>query len=82
MNGMKPIDDVETEGASGREYLDALGVAKRFGMSRSLVFKLAYSGGLPSISIRMPGAKQGKRIFRVAEVREFLRRHAGQAGSR
>ncbi len=74
---MKAVDDVETGSAPGPEYLDARRVANRFGISRSLVFKLAYSGRLPSVSIRFPGARQGKRIFRVADVLKFLGRNPG-----
>ena len=54
------------------EFVDSFGLKAGYGINRSLAYLLAQEGHIQSVSIRRPGADRGKRLWRVASVREYL----------
>ena len=61
--------------ASGKwnaEFCDLDGLKQRFGIKRSLAYKLMGDGAIRGVSLRRRGSLRGKRLFDVQSVREFL----------
>ena len=54
------------------EYVDCDGIRLRFGIKRSLAYKLMNEGKIKSLSLTSDGKIRGKRLFEVKSVREFL----------
>jgi hypothetical protein len=55
------------------EFVDVVGLRERFGIKRSLAYKLLKDGAIRGVSLRRKGQVRGKRLFDVASVRDFLR---------
>src|SRR5215475_14125874 len=55
------------------EFVDLDGLRERFGLKRSLAYKLLNEGVIKGVSLRRRGSVRGKRLFVVESVREFLR---------
>jgi len=56
------------------EFTDLDGLRERFGIKRSLAYKLLTEGVIRGVSLRRRGSLRGKRLFDVESVREFLRK--------
>ncbi|MGA3169978.1 MAG: hypothetical protein ABSE62_03095 [Chthoniobacteraceae bacterium] len=54
------------------EFIDARGLLARFGIKRSMAYKLLAVALIHGASIRLPGHRRGKRLFEVASVRRYL----------
>lgn len=54
------------------EFLDARGIEARFGLKRSLLYRLLADGSVHGLSLRREGERSGKRLFDVESVRAFL----------
>jgi predicted DNA-binding transcriptional regulator AlpA len=54
------------------EFIDAKGLRSIFGLSRSHGYRLVEAGHIKSVSLRMPGAIKGKRLWVADSVRAYL----------
>jgi hypothetical protein len=63
--------------ASGKwrdaEFVDLDGLRERFGLKRSLAYRLLTEGVIKGVSLRRRGTVRGKRLFEVESVRKFLK---------
>jgi hypothetical protein len=55
------------------EFVDLDGLRERFGLKRSLAYKLLNEGVIKGVSLRRRGSLRGKRLFVVESVRAFLK---------
>jgi hypothetical protein len=62
------------------EFLDAEGVQARFGIKRTLLFRLLAAGKIRGVCLREPGRVRGKRLFICEDLRAFLLSNVGLSG--
>jgi hypothetical protein len=55
------------------EFCDLDQLRAKFGIKRSLAYKLLNEGVIDGISLRRGKSKRGKRLFEIASVRKFLK---------
>ena len=55
------------------EFVDFVGLEKKFGIRRSTAYNLLKDGVIRGVSLRRRGRTRGKRLFDVQSVREYLK---------
>jgi hypothetical protein len=58
--------------ASTPEWVDEKAVNKVFGITRTPLYNLRKANKIRSLSLKLPGATYGKRLYNVASIRELL----------
>jgi hypothetical protein len=66
-------DEVSAVASGKCEFCDVPGLKERFGIKRSLAYKLLNEGVIHGISLRRGKSKRGKRLFQIESVRKFLK---------
>jgi hypothetical protein len=61
------------------EFGDYKAVRRIYGLSRPYLYNLHKEGLIRSVSLRRPGTVQGKRLWVLASIRDFLHQHIEEA---
>jgi hypothetical protein len=62
------------------EFGDYKAVRKIYGLSRPYLYALQKEGLIRSVSLRRPGSVQGKRLWVLASIREYILQNLDERG--
>jgi pyruvate/2-oxoglutarate dehydrogenase complex dihydrolipoamide dehydrogenase (E3) component len=69
---------IAAPGTDDAEFVDHVGLKRRFSIGRSAAYTLIENGDIRSVCLRRKGCIKGKRLFEVASVREYFAKQSDE----